>query len=54
MGSFDFNTEGMSKERYDAGIKTQNPDLVLSAVELFEQIWDEPESLPLNEKYPEH
>jgi hypothetical protein len=54
VGSFDFNTEGMSKERYDAGIKTKNPDLVVSALRLFEQIWNEPESSPLNEKYPEH
>jgi len=53
IGSFDFNTEGMSKERYDAGIKTNNPDLVLAAKELFMQIWNEPESLPLKEKYPE-
>ena len=52
IGSFDFNTEGMSKERYDAGIKTKNPDLVLSARDLFMKIWDEPESLPLKEKYP--
>lgn len=53
VGSFDFNKEGMSKERYDAGIKTRNPDLVGSALRLFEQIWSEPESLPLNEKYPD-
>ena len=54
IGSFDFNMEGMSKERYDAGIKTNNPDLVISARELFNQIWNEPESLPFTEKYPEH
>ena len=47
IGSFDFNTECIGRERYDAGIKTRNPDLVKSAVELFEQIWNEPESKPL-------
>ena len=52
VGSFDFNTEGMSKERFDAGIKTKNPDLVISALRLFEQIWNEPESTHLSEKYP--
>ena len=52
IGSFDFNTEGMSKERYDAGIKTKNPDLVLSATELFMKIWEDSDSVPLKEKYP--
>jgi len=49
IGSFDFNTECIGKERYDAGIKTRHPDLVKSATELFEQIWDEPESIPLED-----
>jgi hypothetical protein len=49
IGSFDFNTECIGRERYDAGIKTRHPDLVRSAVELFEQIWNEPESMPLEE-----
>jgi RNA binding exosome subunit len=53
VGSFDFNKDSMSKERYDAGIRTKNPDLVAPAVRLFEQIWNEPKSVPLNEKYPE-
>ena len=52
VGSFDFNTECIGRERYDAGIITKHPDLVKSAVNLFEQIWNEPESVPLNEKYP--
>jgi len=47
IGSFDFNTECIGKERYDAGIKTSHPDLVKSALELFEQIWNEPESVSL-------
>ena len=49
IGSFDFNTECIGKERYDAGIKTTHPDLVKSAIKLFEQIWDEPESIPLED-----
>lgn len=53
LGSFDFNTECMGKERFDAGIKTVHPDLVESALTLFEQIWGEEESIPLNRRYPE-
>ncbi len=49
IGSFDFNTECLGRERYGAGIKTRHPDLVRSAVELFEQIWKETESIPLEE-----
>ena len=49
IGSFDFNTECIGKERYDAGIKTRHPDLVKSATELFEQIWSEDESISLEE-----
>ena len=52
IGSFDFNTECMGRERYDAGIKTMHPDLVKSAVELFEQIWSEPESVLLKDYQP--
>jgi hypothetical protein len=52
IGSFDFNTECIGKERYDAGVKTTHPDLIKSAIQLFEKIWDDTESLPLNEKYP--
>jgi hypothetical protein len=49
IGSFDFNTECIGRERYDAGIKTRHPDLVKSVVELFEQIWNESESIPLKD-----
>ena len=49
VGSFDFNTECIGKERYDAGIKTRHPDLVESAIKLFEQIWNEPESISLED-----
>lgn len=47
VGSFDFNTECIGKERHDAGIKTKHPDLVSSALQLFQQIWKEPESIDL-------
>lgn len=49
IGSFDFNTECIGMERHDAGIKTSHPDLIESAVKLFEEIWSE--SSPLLEKY---
>ena len=51
IGSFDFNTEGMGKERLDAGIRTKHPDLVNAAIEFFDIIWNASESIPLNEKY---
>ena len=47
IGSFDFNTECIGRERFDAGIKTRHPDLVESATKLFEQIWNEPESVSI-------
>ena len=49
IGSFDYNTECIGKERYDAGIKTRHPDLVESAIKLFDQIWNEPESISLED-----
>jgi hypothetical protein len=52
IGSFDFNTECIGKERLDAGIKTKHPDLVKSAIQFFDGIWNTTESIPLNEKYP--
>jgi hypothetical protein len=51
IGSFDFNTKCIGKKRYDAGIKTKHPDLIESAVQLFEQVWREPESVDLLKKY---
>ena len=51
IGSFDFNTECIGAERYDAGIKTSHPDLIKSAVNFFEGIWGE--SIPLLERYRE-
>ncbi len=54
LGSFDFNKEGMNEERRDAGIYTTHPDLVESAYEYFNIIWDdEHDSTPLDEKYPD-
>lgn len=49
IGSFDFNRDCIGLERYDAGIKTTHPDLVKSAIELFEQIWNEQESISLED-----
>jgi hypothetical protein len=49
IGSFDFNTECIGRDRYDAGIKTRHPDLIKSAMNLFEQIWNEPESITLED-----
>ena len=49
IGSFDFNTECIGKERYDAGIKTCHPDLVHSAIAFFEQVWNDSESLTIEE-----
>jgi hypothetical protein len=49
LGSFDFNTECIGKERYDAGIKTTNPDLLQSAIDFFEQVWNDSESITIAE-----
>jgi hypothetical protein len=51
LGSFDFNTDCIGLERYDAGIKTEHPDLLLSAIEFFEQLWEQPESKPLDKAF---
>ena len=51
IGSFDFNQECIGLERYDAGIETRHPDLVKSAIELFEQLWNEEQSENLLKKY---
>lgn len=48
-GSFDFNTECIGRERYDAGIKTSHPDLIQSAVNFFEQVWNDSETCTLEE-----
>ena len=54
MGSFDFNKEGLGRgERRDAGIRTQNPDLVESAVEHFNSIWNNLHyTQTLDDRYP--
>jgi hypothetical protein len=49
LGSFDFNTECIGKERYDAGIKTSHPDLVQSAISFFEQVWTDSETKTLDQ-----
>ena len=53
IGSFDFNREGLSGERRDAGIITLHPDLVESAVAFFNEIWETRyETETLDTKYP--
>ena len=49
LGSFDFNTECMGRERYDAGIKTSHPDLVRSAIAFFDKVWQDSGSIKLEE-----
>jgi len=53
LGSFDFNTECIGRERYDAGIMTKHPDLVDSAIRLFDQIWNDDQSEDLTKRYVE-
>ncbi len=50
LGSFDFNRDGLSRHKVNAGIITKNPDLVQEAVAIFEKIWIRKGSVPL-EKY---
>jgi hypothetical protein len=54
LGTFDFNKEGLSEDKINAGILTRHPDLVKSARELFERVWEEKiETKPLSEAYPQ-
>ena len=54
LGSFDFNKEGMTMDRRNAGISTTHPDLVQSAYKYFMKIWEEKrDSIPLDEKFPD-
>lgn len=48
---FDFDFKGMGGGRRDAGIITRNPDLIKSAVEYFDEVWnDKHKSKRLGEK----
>lgn len=49
LGSFDFNTECMGRERYDAGIRTRHPDLVESAIAFFDEVWQDSGSIKIEE-----
>jgi hypothetical protein len=49
LGSFDYSTECIGKERYDAGIKTSHPDLIQSAIDFFEQVWNDSETNTLEQ-----
>ena len=52
LGSFDFNKDGIAGQRLDAGISTKNPDLIKSAIKLFEEMWNDSSSIPLDKAYP--
>jgi hypothetical protein len=53
LGTFDFNREGLSQDKINAGILTRHPDLTKSARELFEKVWEEKiDTKPLSEAYP--
>jgi len=41
IGSFDLDQAGLGGNRRDAGIITTHPDLVKSAVEYFETVWED-------------
>ncbi|HZK62470.1 MAG TPA: phospholipase D-like domain-containing protein [Anaerovoracaceae bacterium] len=49
LGSFDYDTECIGTERYDAGIKTSHPDLVKAASDFFEQVWNDSETQSLKQ-----
>lgn len=40
LGSFDFNREGIGDLRKDAGIITENPELVEAALSYFNDVWE--------------
>jgi hypothetical protein len=41
--------ECIGRERYDAGIMTRNPDLLQSAIDFFQKVWNDSESRYLQE-----
>jgi len=49
LGSFDFNRDGLSRHKNNAGIITSNPDLLKEAVAFFEKIWSRNRSVPLED-----
>lgn len=49
LGSFDFNRDGLSRRKKNAGIITRNPDIVKEAVDFFNKIWEHKGSVPLRE-----
>ena len=53
VGSFDFNKEGITAERRDFGLLTAHPDIVNSAIDYFNKLWNEDfEITTLDEEYP--
>ena len=49
LGSFDFNRDGMTRRKVNAGIQTGHPDVVREAVKLFDKVWENKRSIPLDE-----
>jgi hypothetical protein len=49
LGSFDFNRDGISRRKYNAGIRTRNEDLVQKVLAFFENIWEKKRSVPLED-----
>lgn len=49
LGSFDFNRDGLSRRKANAGIRTRNEYLVQEAVAFFESTWDKKRSVPLED-----
>jgi len=54
LGTFDYNDEGVTAKKRNAGIKTMNPDLLKSAVKYFDDLWvEQRDTKSLDEMYPE-
>lgn len=49
LGSFDFNADCIGQERYDVGVKTTHPDLVKSAIDFFELVWNDSGTITIGE-----
>jgi hypothetical protein len=49
LGSFDFNRDGLSLYKRNAGIRTQNPDAIEEAHKFFNEIWQATATVTLDE-----
>ena len=45
VGSGDLQTDCVGGTRYDAGIWSNYPDLIKSAIDFFKRVWDESDPL---------